>query len=288
MKYKIGDRVRIVPERTKSMNPDGDMDKYLGKVVTISGIKTTIITGGYYIIEEDNGHWPWYENSIAGLASEVPFDFKAWEDKNVCMHCKTEEENIDFCKEMDKAGLKWIGGEPYLKSDRFKYYRENTVYYFNEGFFGDVESAKYRGSQILEWSDYRSTEPPKEEQEEEMETKIDDKPLGYQEAMRIYERMCSYNKDKCRSCPISEENNALSKLCPEFITEDPDKAEPILKQWAAEHPAKTNRDKFVEVFGNIEIFDTDCGHSCGTVPCRTCNWWKQEYVEPEERCKECC
>lgn len=283
MKYKTGDRVRIVSERTKNMNPDGGMDKYLGKVVTISDIKTTIITVGYYTMKEDNGHWPWYENSIAGLASETPFDFYARKGKDVCIHCKTKEEAEDFCKVMDKAGLRWSSGESYLEMSCFDDYKEQTCYCFNRGTYNSTVYAKDKGYQILEWSDYRSTEP-KEEQEKTMETKTDDKPLNYQEAMDIYKRLCEYHckRNLCRECPISSFKNYTRKRCQDFTIEDPGVAEPILKQWAAEHPVKTNRDKLIEVFGEIQKYDDKCEHHCATVPCASCNWWHQEYVEPDK------
>lgn len=183
---------------------------------------------------------------IAGLASETPFDFDAWKGTDVCMHCKTREEAEDFCHEMDRAGLRWSSGRSYLPRNYFEPYEEQTCYYFNEGTYDSAEYAKNRGDQILEWSDYRSTEPPKEEQEKTMETKIYDRPLSFQETMDIYKRLC----------------------------------EPILKQWAAEHPVKTNWDKLIEVFGEIQKYDDKCKNHCSTIPCKGCNWWQQEYVEP--------
>ena len=38
-KYKVGDKVRIVGYRTFLMNSFGEMDKWLGKVMTVRGIE---------------------------------------------------------------------------------------------------------------------------------------------------------------------------------------------------------------------------------------------------------
>lgn len=64
MKYKVGDRVRIVSKKDNSYwNPSGMMDKWLGKTVTIR-----VVRSGYYRLAEDGGEWCWYEDMIAGLA----------------------------------------------------------------------------------------------------------------------------------------------------------------------------------------------------------------------------
>lgn len=281
MKYKKGDRVRLISKPTKYTT--AGVEKYLGKVVTISGIGTSIFSTVYYTIEEDDDYIHYFEDTIAGLASETPFDFDAWKDINVCMHCATKEEAEDFCKVMDAAGLRWSSGPSYLKSSCFDFYKEQTCYYFNEGTYDSTVRAKDKGYTILEWSDYRSTEP-KGEQEKTLETKIDDKPLSYQEAMDIYKRLCEYHckRNLCRECPISSFKNYTRKRCQDFTIEDPGVAEPILKQWAAEHPVKSNRDKFVEFFGEIQKYDGECEYHCATVPCQSCDWWHQEYVEPDK------
>ena len=279
MKYKVGDRVRIVSEEICWVS--SEMDAYLGKVMTIKNI----CHDKFYLMIEDDSEWVWFDSMIAGLASETPFDFGAWKDRKVCMLCRTKEEAEDFCREIDKAGLRWIDGSSYLKYDSFKYYGENTVYYFSEGFFGDVESAEDRGNRILEWSDYRSTEPPKEkEQEKTMETKIDDKPLSYCRAIEIWNKLCnSYNEKECiEKCPLHFNQNKYGVRCEVILKKHPSEAETILKKWAAEHPVKTNRDKFVKFFGEIQKYDDECEHYCVTVPCQSCDWWHQEYVEPEK------
>ena len=72
MKYKVGDKVRIVSKWGKGcfQNPNGEMDKWLGKIMTVRyvGIKL------YKMVEDikDNewSGWDWSENCIAGLACE--------------------------------------------------------------------------------------------------------------------------------------------------------------------------------------------------------------------------
>lgn len=274
MKYKVGDRVRLISKPTRYMT--AGMGKYLGKVVTISGMVTSVFGTDYYTVEEDD-YKRYFEGMIAGLASETPFDFGAWKDKNVCMHCKTEEEAADFCKVMGAAGLRWINGDSYLlshKSYRLLNAPEGLYYFFNKGTFSDRIPDKNK-FHVLEWSDYRSTEPPKEEQEKTMETKSNDKPLDFKEAMGIYKRLCEYQhkKDACRECPVSSFKNYTNKVCRDFIIDNSDTAEPILKQWAAEHPVKTNEQKCNEMF--LEVF----GMQYATALMHP-EWWQQEYVKP--------
>lgn len=78
MKYKAGDKVKIVNERPN--NPafgwSSEMDKFLGKVVTIG---TTFEEGdcnGYTLVEnpdtEDEMGYMWSNEMIAGLVEEKP------------------------------------------------------------------------------------------------------------------------------------------------------------------------------------------------------------------------
>ena len=278
MKYKVGDRVRIVSETTEKMNWVSEMGVYLDRVMTIKNIISSLIFCGCYKMVEDDEYY-WNDSMIAGLASETPFDFGAWKYKKVCMHCKTREEAEDFCNEMHKAGLTWRSGTSYLLRNHFGAYEKQTCYCFNKGTYDNTLHAKDEGYTILEWSEYRSTEP-KEEQEKIMETKIYDKPLSFTEAMEIRKRLCLSMRDVCGNCPLSLNNNGMTLHCDDFMMDHPDMAEPILKEWLAEHPVKTNRDKLIEVFGEIQKYDDKCEHHCSDRPCQSCDWWLQEYVEP--------
>lgn len=72
-KYKIGDKVRIVSKRTADhWNPQ--MDKWLGKVMTIRSDESDYLTGEHfgYRMDEDQSErifgWYWWDDMIAGLA----------------------------------------------------------------------------------------------------------------------------------------------------------------------------------------------------------------------------
>ena len=58
MKLKVGDKVKLKNRRGKSWNFEGKMDKYIGKIVTISNINSTII-GVRFGIEEDTRFPKW-------------------------------------------------------------------------------------------------------------------------------------------------------------------------------------------------------------------------------------
>ena len=74
MKYKVGDKVRIVSKWGDGcrQNSNGEMDKWLGKVMTIISVD---YDRECYKMKEDKSErdgygWFWYENSIEGLARE--------------------------------------------------------------------------------------------------------------------------------------------------------------------------------------------------------------------------
>lgn len=63
LKYNIGDQVRIVDKHIGNrFNPDGEMDEYLGTVMTIHS-KNSIS----YRMEEDLGTWCWFPEMITGI-----------------------------------------------------------------------------------------------------------------------------------------------------------------------------------------------------------------------------
>lgn len=113
----------------------------------------------------------------------------------------------------------------------------------------------------------------------------------FAEVMKQKARMCDYNYHKagCVSCPLSGHNNSLSKSCGVLFKDHPKQAEEIIMQWVKEHPIKTNKDKFEEVFGKLNELNMttayDCvGIACNGRNCVTCEdngFWNREYKEPK-------
>lgn len=104
-----------------------------------------------------------------------------------------------------------------------------------------------------------------------MKTKIDDKPLSYQKAVKIRKMICREHGN-CNDCPLDEKNNGLNEFCSDAFGQHPNKTEKILKKWVAEQIV-TNEDKCNEMF--LEVF----GMQYATALMYP-NWWKQKYVEP--------
>lgn len=71
MKYQVGDKVRIVSVKSgECWNPEGKMDKWLGKIMTIKKVSGVFKTYGesYSMIEDREEHsfsgWCWYEHMV--------------------------------------------------------------------------------------------------------------------------------------------------------------------------------------------------------------------------------
>lgn len=84
------------------------------------------------------------------------FNWEDFKDENnkIAVHCKTEEEAKDFCKQMHEHGMKWNTGRTYLECTNYNVFKTKTCYsnsgcYRNKGYY--IEKNDYK---ILEWSDY--------------------------------------------------------------------------------------------------------------------------------------
>ena len=78
-------------------------------------------------------------------------------DNKIAVHCKTEEEAKDFCKQMHEHGMKWCNGESYLKNTNYNVCHEGTCYYGN-GEYSSRDFAEKYNYKILECGDYMQKE----------------------------------------------------------------------------------------------------------------------------------
>lgn len=84
------------------------------------------------------------------------FNWEEFLDKNnkIAVHCKTEEEAKDFCKQMYEHGLKWDNStNSYIERTNWHVLKEKTCY-TNHGRYCDKDYYIENDCEILEWSDY--------------------------------------------------------------------------------------------------------------------------------------
>ena len=84
-----------------------------------------------------------------------------WEEflsnDKIAVHCRTEEQAIDFCRQMHEHGMKWSMGQSYLKVTNWNpHWKEQ--YYTSHGTHASVEYLTGNNYTILEWSDYTRNE----------------------------------------------------------------------------------------------------------------------------------
>lgn len=78
-------------------------------------------------------------------------------DNKIAVHCKTEEEAKDFCKQMHEHGMKWRDGNSYLELTEYGKNLDETCY-SGAGGFACCDFYESEGYEILEWSDYMQKE----------------------------------------------------------------------------------------------------------------------------------
>lgn len=89
-----------------------------------------------------------------------------------------------------------------------------------------------------------------------------------------FNRMCNYFTGSCYGCGVLDiEGNS----CFEIFKVHPEEVVEIVEKWSKEHPAKTNADKFKEVFGMTVWESIDKGHGDWS------SWWDAPYIAPKEK-----
>ena len=78
-------------------------------------------------------------------------------DNRIAVHCKTEEEAKDFCRQMHEQGMKWCTGKSYMEKTNYEEYK-GEMCYTGSGMFSSYRYCNSEGYEILEWSDYMQKE----------------------------------------------------------------------------------------------------------------------------------
>lgn len=125
-------------------------------------------------VNNGNGcEYCWNREMTVKNVNEKTFGWDKFKDKNnkIAVHCKTEEEAKDFCKQMHEHGMKWIDGLSYLEDTFFYFYKGRTGY-TSHGMYCDIDWYAEKGYAILEWSDYMNVTKEKEAKKQDF-TKSD-------------------------------------------------------------------------------------------------------------------
>lgn len=110
MKYKVGDRVRIKNDLTRSEYSCSNMEKFAGTIMTIWTIHCDE-TGSFYKMKEDHSEqdrygWDWYDDMIEGLADPKPKKPTMTEIYRLAIDTYGEDEQCRMIQEeMDELGV---------------------------------------------------------------------------------------------------------------------------------------------------------------------------------------
>lgn len=77
-------------------------------------------------------------------------------DSEYAVHCKTENEARLLLENLDKLQRTWCTGERYSIT-KWSTYEENTVYYINEGVYGNIEMLDFDKYTVVEFDEILSS-----------------------------------------------------------------------------------------------------------------------------------
>ena len=136
MKYKIGDKVKVREDLVvhKSYGIDTfveDMEKFKGKVVTISDIFSE--TDGEYHIEEDKEDYYWTDEMFETVAENDPVNHPShYTDGKIEVCDFIMDKNLNFClgnaiKYISRCQIKYGGTKRIEDLKKAKWYIERQI-----------------------------------------------------------------------------------------------------------------------------------------------------------------
>ena len=174
MKYKVGDKVRIVKEKKgPDWNSEGCMDKWLGEIMTIE----SVLGFNHYEMKEDGGVWYWEDHMIEGKVTEMTKSGliagrHVAETRNGDKYLIFDSEDGKFMYQVDGGGFMDLEGydEDMLKINKHKIYDIMKVF--------EVETACNRTGFNREDNRYLALIWEREEPKEMTMAELEEK-LGY-------------------------------------------------------------------------------------------------------------
>ena len=98
-------------------------------------------------------------------------------DNKIAVHCKTEEEAKDFCRQMHEHGMRWCNDESFLKATEYAIHEEKTCY-SGSGTIGSFAYFIGKGYKILEYGDYMQKKFTKSDLKDGMVVEYNDNCFG--------------------------------------------------------------------------------------------------------------
>ena len=123
------------------------------------------------------------------------FNWDEFKEVKFVVHCKTEEEAKDFCRQMYKHGMVWGSGNSYLSCTHYEKYKDKTCY-DGQGLYQSYDHFKKYRYEILEWSDYMDKEFTKADLRDGMVVEQRDGNMYLVLAEEVV-RKCGYNEMNC-------------------------------------------------------------------------------------------
>lgn len=197
MKYKVGDKVRIATDKSKSFawNDEGKMDKWLGKVMTIRECRNFENYTAYKMKEDIEEHvlgWNWHETMIDGLVTneEPKHSITITSDGKITtaiftVDGKEVKKGIAKCSPEDKFNFK-IGAELALERMWGKEeQKEKHWYYSKKKMLSYPYMKKIHEMVNAKWPDFYDGKPVDEDS-------FDKDGHGYINGLRVNKDWCEY------------------------------------------------------------------------------------------------
>ena len=143
------------------------------------------------------------------------FNWDEFKEVKFAVHCKTEEEAKDFCRQMYKHGMVWGSGNSYLSCTHYEKYKDKTCY-DGQGLYQSYDHFKKYRYEILEWSDYMDKEFTKADLEIVRVYKI--KCMGkISSIMEDHNLELIWEREKPKKMTVEEMRQKLEELTGEEI-----------------------------------------------------------------------